>query len=114
MEKTEFTDFATISVGADRAAGQSKREKPFSDSVQMCIKCCKKLDADGKPLRKSVRAAIRNAYGDDLELEKTGCFSLCPKGGQVLSTNAAGGTRRLVIVEPGSNVERAVDYLLRA
>jgi hypothetical protein len=113
MEKTELTDFTTISVGADRSAGRSKREKPFSDSVQMCIKCCKKLDTEGKPLRKSVKAAIRNAYGEDVELEKVGCFSLCPKGGQVLATNGA-NDRRLLIVQPGSNIERAVAYLLQA
>jgi hypothetical protein len=87
-------------------------EKLFSDSVQFCTKCCRKLDA-GKSLRKTIKAAIRDAYGDDVELEKTDCFSLCPKGGQVLSTNAAGAARRLVIVQPDSNVEMAVEYLLR-
>jgi hypothetical protein len=48
-----------------------------------------------------------------VELEKTDCFSLCPKGGQVVSTNGKNGSRRLVIIQPDSNVELAVDYLLR-
>ena len=88
-------------------------EKPFSDSVRMCTKCCRKLD-EGKNLRKSVKAAIKGVYGDDVELEKVDCFSLCPKGGQVLSTTAAKGGRRLVILQPDSDVAMAVEYLLRA
>ncbi len=79
----------------------------------MCTKCCRKLD-EGKSLRKVVKAAIKNAYGEDVQLEKVDCYALCPKGGQVLSTTAAGDARRLVIVQPDSNVEMAVEYLLRA
>jgi hypothetical protein len=106
MEKTELSDFAPGSVGAESS------QRPFSDSVRMCSKCCRKLD-DGKTLRKAVKSAIKHAYGEDVELEKVDCFSLCPKGGQVLSTGA-NGSRRLVIIQPDSNVEMAVEYLLRA
>jgi hypothetical protein len=112
MEKTPLSDVATISLGADWPTEQS-RSKPFADSVRMCIKCCRKLDSQGKALRKSVKAAIKSTYGNDVELEKTDCFSLCPKGGQVVSTNGKNGSRRLVIIQPDSNVEMAVDYLLR-
>jgi predicted metal-binding protein len=96
---------ATISIG--------KKLRPFSESVRVCSKCCRKLDSQGKALRKSVKVAVRDAYGDDVELEKVDCFSLCPKGGQVLSTTGKNGGRRLVIIQPGSDVEMAVDYLLR-
>ncbi len=112
MEKAALTDFAAIGVETDRSAGKS-RERPFSDSVRICTKCCRKLDSQGKALRKSVKAAVNEAYGDQVELEKVECFSLCPKGGQVVSTNGKNGSRRLVIIQPDSNVEMAVDYLLR-
>jgi len=105
MAGTKLSDFATVSTEFRQAA-------PFSDSVQICTKCCRKLDA-GKPLRKAVKAAIRNAYGEDVELQKADCFSLCPKGGQVISTTGASGGRRLVIIQPDSDVEMAVEYLLR-
>ncbi len=112
MEKPELSDAAAISAGADRSADPSGREQqPFSDAVIMCSKCCRKLDA-GRTLRKAVKAAIRIAYADAVQLEKADCFSLCPKGGQVLSTGA-GQSRRLVIVQPNSNIAMAVDYLLR-
>jgi hypothetical protein len=96
----------------DQSAGSVV--KPFTNSIRMCSKCCRKLDAEGKVLRKAVKAAIRDAYGDDVQLEKVDCFSLCPKGGQVLSTTAAGSGRRLVIVQADSDVAKAVEYLLRA
>jgi hypothetical protein len=112
MEKAELSDFAPISAGADRSVGQSgEAQQPFSDAVLMCTKCCRKLDA-GKTLRKAVKAAIRIAYADAVQLEKADCFSLCPKGGQVLATGA-GQSRRLVIVQPNSNITIAVAYLLR-
>jgi predicted metal-binding protein len=105
---------ATISV-TDQSNGRvGKVPRNFSDSVRVCSKCCRKLDSQGKALRKSVKAAVKDAYGDDVELEKVDCFSLCPKGGQVLSTNGKNGGRRLVIIQPDSDVEMAVDYLLRA
>jgi predicted metal-binding protein len=88
-------------------------EAPFTDTVIMCSKCCRKLGDDGKPLRKRVKTAIENAYGDQVQLEKSDCFSLCPKGGQVLATAKKGQSHRLVIIEPDSNISRAVDYLLR-
>jgi hypothetical protein len=114
MEKAAFSDFATAGIGTGRfGAHAGKTVKAFTDSVRMCSKCCRKLDSEGKALRKAVKAAIRNAYGEEVQLEKVDCFSLCPKGGQVLSTSAAGSSRRLVIVQPDSNVEMAVEYLLR-
>ncbi len=112
MEKAELSDFALIGAGADRSAGQSGlNQSPFSDAVLMCSRCCRKLDS-GKTLRKAVKAAIRMAYADAVQLEKVECFSLCPKGGQVLATGA-GQSRRLVIVQPNSNIAMAVEYLLR-
>lgn len=105
---------ATISVGTDQSTGRTGKElRAFADSVRLCIKCCRKLDTQGKALRKSVRAAVRDAYGDAVELEKVDCFSLCPKAGQVLSTVGKNGSRRLVIIQPDSDVEMAVEYLLR-
>jgi hypothetical protein len=86
---------------------------PFTDVVSMCVKCCRKLGVDGKALRKQLKAAIHETYGPDVELEKRDCFSLCPKGGQVLSTSGKHQPRRIVIVEPGSNIGRAIDYLLK-
>jgi hypothetical protein len=112
MERIELSDFAPITAGADRSARQSgRRRAPFADTVLMCGKCCRKLDA-GKNLRKAVQAAIRTAYADTVQLEKVDCFSLCPKNGQVLATGA-GQNRRLVIVQPSSDIELAVAYLLR-
>lgn len=105
---------ATINL-TDHATGHSGEDlRVFADSVRVCSKCCRKLDSQGKALRKSVKAAVKSAYGEDVELEKVDCFSLCPKGGQVLSTNGKNGGRRLVIIQPGSDVEMAVEYLLRA
>ena len=90
------------------------REKAaFTDTIHMCSKCCRKLDDEGKALRKAVKAAVRDAYGDAVEVEKTDCFSLCPKGGQVVAAYSKNQPRRLVILEPGSNVEHAVAYLLQ-
>jgi hypothetical protein len=125
MEKGELSDFAPIRSGADRSFGiargdggaaarkrdSGKQQQPFSDAVIMCSKCCRKLEA-GKTLRKAVKVAIRIAYGDAVQLEKAECFSLCPKGGQVLCTGV-GENRRLVIVQPNSNIAMAVEYLLR-
>ncbi len=86
----------------------------FTDTIHMCSKCCRKLDDEGKKLRKAVKAALREAYGDAVEVEKTDCFSLCPKGGQVVAAYAKHQPRRLVILEPESDVASAVDYLLKA
>jgi predicted metal-binding protein len=106
---------ATINVESDQSTGRIGKEPgAFSDSVRVCSKCCRKLDSQGKALRKSVKAAVKDAYGDDVALEKVDCFSLCPKNGQVLSSNGKNGGRRLVIIQPDSDVAMAVDYLLRA
>ena len=86
---------------------------PFADTVLMCSKCCRKLGDNGKALRKRVKSALHNAYDANVALEKTDCFSLCPKGGQVLSTVSKHKNRRLVIIEPESDVDRAIDYLLK-
>jgi predicted metal-binding protein len=89
-------------------------EKPaFTDTIHMCSKCCRKLGEDGKALRKAVKAALRDAYGDAITVEKNDCFSLCPKGGQVVAAYSKKQPRRLVILEPDSNVKLAVEYLLR-
>jgi hypothetical protein len=85
---------------------------PRTDVVRMCSKCCRKLDAEGKALRKRVKAAIADTYGDAVQVEKADCFSLCPKGGQVISTSGKQEPRRLVILEPGSNIDAALAYLL--
>jgi hypothetical protein len=85
---------------------------PLTNMVAMCSKCCRKLGAEGKTLRKAIKAAIQDDYGSDVQLEKTDCFSLCPKGGQVLSTSPKHQPRRIVIVEPGSQIGRSIDYLL--
>ncbi len=89
-------------------------EKPaFTDTIHLCSKCCRKLGDDGKALRKAVKAALRDAYGDAVTLEKTDCFSLCPKGGQVIAAYSKNQPRRLVILEPDSELPLALDYLLR-
>lgn len=93
------------------AAGLSAA--PFTDVVSMCVKCCRKLGADGKVLRKQLKTTLHETYGPDVGLEKRDCFSLCPKGGQVLSTSGKHQPRRIVIVEPGSNVGLAIEYLLK-
>jgi hypothetical protein len=112
MEKPELADCTAVS-GSDQSAGQSGcKQQPFSDAILMCSKCCRKLAA-GKTLRKAVKAAIRIAYADAVQLERVDCFSLCPKGGQVLATGAV-QSRRLVIVQPTSNIAMAVEYLLRS
>jgi len=88
-------------------------QEAFTDTIHMCSKCCRKLGDEGKALRKAVKAAVRDAYGNDVEVEKTDCFSLCPKGGQVVAAYAKNQPRRLVILEPGSNAAAAVEYLLK-
>ena len=106
MEETALRDLTeNPETGSSRAA--------FTGSVQVCSKCCRKLGNEGKSLRKAIKAAIRDAYGDKVDVEKTDCFSLCPKGGQVVAAYSKRQPRRLVILEPESNVERAVEYLLR-
>ncbi len=91
----------------------AERAKPtFADSIQMCSKCCRKLDDEGKALRKAVKSAVREIYGDAVEVEKTDCFSLCPKGGQVIAAYSKKSPRRLLVLEPGSDLEHALTYLL--
>lgn len=85
---------------------------PFADTIQLCSKCCRKLADEGKALRKAVKASVRDAYGDAVEVEKADCFSLCPKGGQVVAAFSKKHARRLVILEPGSDIGHAVEYLL--
>lgn len=86
----------------------------FSDTVQYCSKCCRKLGDEGKALRRSLKAAVRAAHGEAVEVEKADCFSLCPKGGQVAAARSKKRGRRVVILEPGSDVELAAEYLLKA
>ena len=109
MEKPEISRSLDPSVPPFEAS----MRQPFADTVFMCSKCCRKLGDDGKALRKRLKNAIHTAFGADVVLEKTDCFSLCPKGGQVLSTSSKQQGRRLVIIEPNSDIDRALDYLLK-
>ena len=109
MEKPEISR----SLDPSAAPFEASIRPPFAHTVLMCSKCCRKLGDDGKALRKRLKNAIHTAFGADVVLEKTDCFSLCPKGWQVLSTSSKQHARRLVIIEPDSDVDRALDYLLK-
>jgi len=111
MQKTAQAKPA-LAAGATPQAAQ-KSAIPFAETVRMCSKCCRKLGAEGKALRASVKDALKTSYGPEVALEKVDCFSLCPKNSQVLATFAKGQARRLVIIEPGSDIEATLDYLLR-
>ncbi len=83
---------------------QIKQERPFTETIH---------GDEGKTLRRAVKSAVHDAYGDAVEIEKTDCFSLCPKGAQVIAAYSKKQPRRLVILEPASDVAHAINYLLR-
>jgi hypothetical protein len=85
----------------------------FATTVRICGKCLRKLDAPGNVLRKAAKTALADLYGEDVTLEKVDCFSLCPKGGVVLETGGKRQVRRLLVIEPGSEIDSAIIYLLR-
>jgi hypothetical protein len=88
-------------------------ERPFADRVLMCAKCARKLGPGGKAIRKSLKRALESGRWGKARLVKTGCFSLCPKRGQVLAAFRRPGDRRLVVVAPGFELAHAIDYLLQ-
>jgi hypothetical protein len=79
----------------------------------MCRDCARRLGADGRAIRASLRLALATSRWSKVRLVETGCFSLCPRRGQVLATERRVGDRRLLVVAPGGAVEPALDYLLR-
>ena len=101
-------------TGETAVAPGPSAEAAFADALLMCRKCARKLGPEGKAIRKSLKQALKNARWPDVRLQKTDCFSLCPKGGQILASLRPRGERRLLVVEPGFVVEDALDYLLRA
>jgi predicted metal-binding protein len=107
MQETAIYDLTALPAPA-------QTEAVFADTIHMCSKCCRKLGDAGKALRKAVKAALRDEYGDVVKVEKTDCFSLCPKGGQVAAAYSKRRGRRLVVLEPDSDVELAVEYLVQA
>lgn len=102
MPLRDFESHATV----------EQAEAAFADNVLMCGKCTRKLGSDGKALRKSLKHALKKSCWAKVRLIKAGCFSLCPKGGQVLVTVRKLGDRRLLVVEPGFAIENALNYLL--
>jgi hypothetical protein len=85
----------------------------FADSVVYCRKCVRRLGAQGKAIRKALKRDLK-AREPRPNLKEAGCYSLCPRRGQVLATYRKGGERRLVVVESPVAVPPAVDYLLRS
>jgi hypothetical protein len=98
----------TSAEAGENASAAKGAEAPFADTVLICGKCVKRLGRDGKTIRNSLKQALKNSPWTDVRLVKTSCFSLCPKGGQVLATIRKPGDR-----EPGFAIENALDYLLR-
>jgi hypothetical protein len=64
-------------------------------------------------LRKALKQALETSAWPEADLKKSECFSLCPKGGQVLATMAKGQPRRMLVLQPDSEFAPALDYLLR-
>jgi hypothetical protein len=89
-----------------------KAGPPFADRLLMCGKCARKLGKDGKAIRKSLKRALKGGAWGKARLEETGCFSLCPKHGQVLAAFRRPRDRRLVVIQPGADIGPALDYLL--
>ncbi|HEX4711170.1 hypothetical protein [Phenylobacterium sp.] len=104
--------FSAPSESAEARSAIESARAPFADTVLMCRKCARKLGPDGRAFRRSLRQALESSRWGKVRLAETGCFSLCPKRGQVLATVRKIGDRRLLVVEPGAAVEPALDYLL--
>jgi hypothetical protein len=100
-------------MGYEVTSTAKRNEASFADTVLICGKCARKLGPDGKVIRRSLKQALRSSCWAKVRLVDTRCFSLCPKGGQVLATVRRIGDRRLLVVEPGFDTENALDYLLR-
>jgi len=102
----------TESDGARAAIARA--EAPVAETVLMCRDCTRRLGPEGQVIRQALTRALETSRWGRVRLRKTGCFSLCPRRGQVLAAIPRGGERRLLVVTPGMPVEPALDYLLRA
>ena len=81
-------------------------------TLLICRKCIKRLGAEGKAVRKTVKHVIDGGRYHGAEMVKTDCFGLCPRDGVVLATSRRADDRRLVVVQPTSQLEDAAAYLL--
>jgi hypothetical protein len=89
-----------------------RAKAPFADAVLICGKCVRKLGAEGKAIRKSLKRAAKRRPGGKLRLIETRCFSLCPKGRVVLASARVLGDHHLLVASPGLSPSDALDQLV--
>ena len=93
-------------------AGLKMAKAPFSDTVLVCAKCARKFKGAGKPVAKSLKAALKDRRWGRVRVVETRCFDLCPKRRQVLASHRTLADRRLLVVEQGFSPEEALHVLL--
>ncbi|WP_158916434.1 (2Fe-2S) ferredoxin domain-containing protein [Caulobacter sp. S45] len=87
---------------------------PFAETVLVCGKCARKFlgEKNAKGVAKRLKAALKDRRWGKVRVVETRCFDLCPKRRQVLASGRTLAEHRLVVVEPGFDIDAALGQLL--
>jgi hypothetical protein len=98
----------------DKAPGVRIAKAPFPRTVLVCGKCAKKFPGakTAKGVAKQLKAALKSRRWGKVRVIETRCFDLCPKRRQVLASGLTLAQGRLVVVDPGFDLEAALQELL--
>jgi hypothetical protein len=98
----------------DQISALRRAKAPFADAVLICGKCVRKLGSEGNGMRKALKKALKHRPGGKIRVIEARCLSLCPKGRIVLASARTLQEHRLLVAQPGVEVEVAIEHLLEA
>lgn len=85
---------------------------PYDGVVFVCGKCSKKLGAEGKALRKSLKKATKELLGEGaVRVVKTSCFDVCPKGAVTVAAAGKQSALTIAVARPEASAEEILTVL---
>jgi len=104
----------SVSEQAARIERIKLAKTPFAETVLVCGKCARKFpgEKNAKGVAKRLKAALKDRRWGKVRVVETRCFDLCPKRRQVLASGRTLAEHRLVVVEPGFDIDAALGRLL--
>jgi predicted metal-binding protein len=82
---------------------------PVEQLVFVCRKCAKKFP--DRKFSKRLEKAAKDRRWRGVRIMETGCFDLCPKRRQVVTSPALMAQGRLMVVQPGTEPEAVLEAL---
>ena len=85
---------------------------PYDGVLLVCGKCSKKLGAEGKALRKTLKHAVKEHLGKgQVRVVKTSCFDVCPKGAVTIASAGKQSPLTIAVAQPDAAPEEILAVL---